>query len=212
MTGPRAAGTVRTRLLDAADALFYAEGVHSVGIGRVLEQADVAKASLYSTFGSKDELVRAYLVERGRKLRERVEKRVEGVEGARAKILAVFDLLSERMAQGSFRGCPFVNACAEGPPGPSPAREEAALYRGWRSGLFARLARDLGVTEPLEVGQQLSLLYDGALVGASMDSDRTASERARALATLVIDAHTPRKAAAASTARSSKRRRPTKTS
>ena len=51
----------RERLLAAADELFYAEGVQSVGIDRVIERAGVAKASLYSTFGSKEELVRAYL-------------------------------------------------------------------------------------------------------------------------------------------------------
>ena len=51
----------RERLLKAADELFYAEGINSVGIDRVIERADVARASLYSTFGSKDELIRAYL-------------------------------------------------------------------------------------------------------------------------------------------------------
>ena len=54
----------RERLLKAADELFYAEGINSVGIDRVIERADVARASLYSTFGSKDELIRAYLEQR----------------------------------------------------------------------------------------------------------------------------------------------------
>ena len=54
----------RERLLAAANELFYNEGVHTVGIDRVIEQAGVAKASLYNTFGSKDELVRAYLESR----------------------------------------------------------------------------------------------------------------------------------------------------
>src|SRR3979411_3391553 len=53
--------SVRDRLLAAADELFYEEGVHVVGIDRIVERAGVAKASLYSTFGSKEELVRAYL-------------------------------------------------------------------------------------------------------------------------------------------------------
>ena len=53
--------SARERLLAAANELFYNEGVHTVGIDRVIEQAGVAKASLYNTFGSKDELVRAYL-------------------------------------------------------------------------------------------------------------------------------------------------------
>ncbi|HEY4188196.1 MAG TPA: helix-turn-helix domain-containing protein, partial [Polyangia bacterium] len=54
-------GSPRDRLLSAANELFYEEGVRAVGIDRVIERAGVAKASLYSTFGSKEELVRSYL-------------------------------------------------------------------------------------------------------------------------------------------------------
>jgi len=53
--------SARERLLAAADQLFYAEGVHVVGVDRIAERADVTKATLYNTFGSKEELVRAYL-------------------------------------------------------------------------------------------------------------------------------------------------------
>ena len=48
---------VRDRLLDAADRLFYREGVGAVGIDRVLAEAGAAKASLYQHFGCKDLLV-----------------------------------------------------------------------------------------------------------------------------------------------------------
>ena len=54
-------GSARGRLLDAANQLFYEEGVHTVGVDRVVERAGVAKATLYTLFGSKDGLVRAYL-------------------------------------------------------------------------------------------------------------------------------------------------------
>jgi len=59
---PRA--SARERLLQAASELFYEEGVNTVGIDRVIERAGVAKASLYNTFGSKDELIHAYLKSR----------------------------------------------------------------------------------------------------------------------------------------------------
>jgi AcrR family transcriptional regulator len=53
--------TPRARLLEAADRLFYDEGICTVGVDRILKEADVARASLYTTYGSKDELVGAYL-------------------------------------------------------------------------------------------------------------------------------------------------------
>src|SRR5690348_13294799 len=70
----------RERLLDAASELFYAEGIQSVGIDRVIERAGVAKASLYSTFGSKEELVRAYLDQRGERVMRRLRAGVDAVD------------------------------------------------------------------------------------------------------------------------------------
>jgi len=55
------AGSARHRVLTTASALFYAEGVHAVGIDRIIAEAGVAKATFYYHFPAKDELVRAYL-------------------------------------------------------------------------------------------------------------------------------------------------------
>src|SRR6201996_9792456 len=82
--------SARERLLDAADELFYEEGIHIVGIDRVIEKAGVAKASLYSTFGSKDELVRAYLTRRYQRRRARIETWVDRYDEPRDRLLAVF--------------------------------------------------------------------------------------------------------------------------
>src|SRR5580693_3603264 len=82
--------SARERLLAAANELFYNEGVHTVGIDRVIEQAGVAKASLYNTFGSKDELVRAYLETRHASLTQRITQAVERYDTPRERLLAVF--------------------------------------------------------------------------------------------------------------------------
>src|SRR3954469_13004950 len=87
MSTSKLEGSARERLLAAASELFYAEGVHTVGIDRVIERAGVAKASLYSTFGSKEELVRAYLERGAAARRERVTERLARHDEPRAKIL-----------------------------------------------------------------------------------------------------------------------------
>src|SRR5689334_24384056 len=87
--------SARERLLAAANELFYAHGVHTVGIDRIIEHAGVAKASLYSTFGSKEELVRAYLDARGLRRRDRILERIGRQGDPRRKILSVFELLGE---------------------------------------------------------------------------------------------------------------------
>jgi AcrR family transcriptional regulator len=187
----KADGTVRERLLSAADELFYAEGVHTVGIDRIIEKAGVAKASLYGTFGSKDELVRAYLEGRAAARRARIEARLARVEGARPKILAVFDLLGERMEEPSFRGCAFVNATAEGPREDCKVRDVALGSRAWVRSLFEALSADLGVEDPEKTARCLQVFYDGAMTAASMEGDRRVVADARALAEALLDAHAP---------------------
>src|ERR1700704_5642583 len=83
----------RERLLAAADELFYAEGVHTVGIDRAIERAGLAKATLYSIFGSKDELVRAYLTRRHLASRENMTRQLASYQTPRERLLGVFDVL-----------------------------------------------------------------------------------------------------------------------
>src|ERR1700689_5967393 len=89
------APSARERLLAAASELFYAEGVHTVGFDRVIERAGVAKASLYNTFGSKDELVRAYLEGRHAATSARITRYLERYSDPRERLLGVFEAQGE---------------------------------------------------------------------------------------------------------------------
>src|ERR1041384_53728 len=94
--------SARDRLLASADELFYREGVHVVGIDRVIEHAGVAKASLYNSFGSKDELIRAYLRGRHAAIEQRVTEGLTAYATPRDKILGVFDLQASRFADPDY--------------------------------------------------------------------------------------------------------------
>jgi AcrR family transcriptional regulator len=192
-------GSARERLLAAANELFYAEGIHTVGIDRVIERAGVAKASLYATFGSKEELVRAYLELRGQSRRERITRRIETLEGPRARILAVFDVLGETAAEPGFRGCAFVNASAEAPRQESKVSEAREGSRTWLRGLLIGLSRELGAKDPERLGRRLALVYDGAIVGASVDRDPSIVHEARAIAETLVELEVPLAAASKTT-------------
>src|SRR5256885_4985988 len=99
--------SARERLLAAADQLFYAEGVHVVGVDRLVERAGVTKATLYNTFGSKEELVRAYLEQHLRRRQERIARILAAHGTPRARILGVFGEVEELLAGSKFRGCRF---------------------------------------------------------------------------------------------------------
>jgi AcrR family transcriptional regulator len=177
----------RDRLLAAANELFYAEGVQTVGIDRIIEHAGVAKASLYNTFGSKEELVRAYLEGRHQRTKERLARDLAMYDDPRDKLLGVFDSQAKVLADPSFRGCAFASASAEAPAG-SKVVAATEDYRRWVRELFTGLARDAGAADPAALACQLQLLYDGLSLSGRMDHDRTSAMVARAAAAALLDA------------------------
>lgn len=185
--GHETKGSARDRLLAAANELFYAEGVQTVGIDRVIEHAGVAKASLYNTFGSKENLVRAYLDGRHQATLADLRRVVEGRDDARQRLLAVFDAQAEAFAAPGFRGCAFVTASAEAPDG-GAIRRAADDFRTDIRALFTELARQAGASDPAQLGRQLQLLYDGAGLSAQLDRDPRAAAAARAAAEALLDA------------------------
>ena len=182
--------SARERLLAAADELFYEQGIHTVGIDRIIERAGVAKASLYSAFGSKDELVRAYLESRDESRRVRVQAAVDRHTDPRARLLAVFDSLAKTVALPTFRGCAFANASAESD-AESVAAEVTRTARRWLQDLLVELTTAVGVGDPRSLAIQLTLLYDGALVQSRLDHDPARGAAARAAAEVLVDAALP---------------------
>jgi AcrR family transcriptional regulator len=184
-TGGRA--SARERLLAAADELFYAEGVQSVGIDRIIEHAGVAKASLYNVFGSKEALVNAYLESRHCDTIVRLKAAVARHRDPRKRLLAVFEAQGELFAEPGFRGCAILTATAEAADG-SVIDKAADSYRAEMLALFTDLAREVGVANPGRLARQLHLVYDGAGVAARMDHDPSIARSARAAADALLDA------------------------
>src|ERR1700693_4580067 len=185
--------SARDRLLAAADELFYAEGVHVVGVDRIVQRAGVTKASLYNTFGSKDELVRIYLENHFRRRQSRIAQILAAHNTPRERLLAVFAEVEGLLAGSAFRGCRFISAAAESRPGDA-GEVVAEKYRAWLWSLFTDLARAVGASDPKQVGRQLFLLYEGAAVAARMDQDRGAAAKAvRSAVQALLDAAIPPK-------------------
>lgn len=178
--------SARERLLNAANELFYEEGVHTVGIDRVIERAGVAKATLYSSFGSKEELVVAYLKARHEFTRDRMERELEGrFMTPREKLVGVFEIQGSNFVPG-FRGCAFVGASAESPAG-GAVEGAADEFRAWVRELFFHLAHDAGAKDPRALAQELTLLYDGAGLSAWMDRDPSAALAAANAAHVLVE-------------------------
>jgi AcrR family transcriptional regulator len=183
----------RERLLAAADRLFYEEGVCTVGIDRILEEADVARASLYSTYGSKDELIRAYLQKRSEDWRALVAEALPTRwDNPRDRMLGIFELMAEWFNTPDYRGCPFINASAEAAV-TDVVSEVCDFHREWLRDLFSRLGKEVGLEDPEGLSAQLVLLCDGAMVGAQLDKSIPPGQAALSAAGALIDAATRRR-------------------
>jgi AcrR family transcriptional regulator len=183
--------SARERLLASASELFYAEGVHTVGVDRIVAHAGVAKATLYTLFGSKDGLVQAYLTARHDRARERMSRELAvRYETPRERLLGVFEVQGLLFVEPGFRGCAFVGANAEVTDGTS-VKEATERYRAWVRSLFLDLAREAGAAEPERLAAQLVLLYDGAGISAWMDHDPDTAQTSTSVAATLVDAAIP---------------------
>jgi AcrR family transcriptional regulator len=185
-TPPAAESAVRQRILDTASTLFYQRGVRAVGVDLVVAESGVAKTSLYRHFGTKDDLIVAFLE------REDVEfwAQWDDVAARHAndpagEIEAHMRWIGKRLARANYRGCPQINVAAEFAEADHPAREVARRHMQAMRKRLAELARRLGAARPSELAAQLGVLVNGAFVSASMltpdEAPRVLLASARAL-------------------------------
>ena len=166
---------VRDRLLDAADRLFYREGVRAVGIDRVLAEADAAKASLYQHFGGKDQLVASCLERRTVDARANIEAYLADTPSSQ-RALKFFDWVVEWAESKDFRGCPLQHTLSELTDAAHPARAIAQGQREWFTERFLEWTRAAGVKDVRATAHALVVLFDGAVAGSEVDGPQRASD------------------------------------
>jgi AcrR family transcriptional regulator len=161
------ASAPRERLLRTAVDLFYREGIHSVGVDRILAEAGVTRATMYRHFKGKEDLVEAYLAVEDETIRGYFSA-AEATAAPDADLLElIIDGIAEDIARYHTRGCPFINAAAEYPDPDSPVRRLVTEHRRWFRAALEHAAA--GHANPPEIAASLALLRDAALVGGYLD-------------------------------------------
>jgi AcrR family transcriptional regulator len=179
----------RTRVLDAAEELFYGRGIQSVGMDAIRDASGVPLKRLYQLFPAKEQLVEAYLERFDRRWRSHLARYVQRHPDPQQRILAVFDWLHKRAREPGFRGCPWINSYGElgavSPPVAAQARRHKEAFRAYLHGLVAAA----GLPEP--VTDHLYLLAEGAVVTAAIFHTPEPVLRARAAAAQLLAAPQP---------------------
>jgi AcrR family transcriptional regulator len=176
------------RVLATADRLFYEGGIQATGVDLIVEEAGVSKATLYSHFRTKDDLVVDYLTRRSRDWQSLLTTELEQRGGTpRDRVGIIFDALGEQFQSESYRGCPFINAEAECGSF-HPAHGVTINHRAWVMSLFRSLASQAGAAEADRVARRLNMLYDGAMSSAQSEPQVDWAGEAKEAALVILGA------------------------
>ncbi|MFD1712996.1 TetR/AcrR family transcriptional regulator [Amnibacterium flavum] len=162
---PRRPSAAKVRLLEVADRLFYAEGIHTVGIDRIISEAGVTKATFYKQYGSKDRLILEYIRGRDRQVRDSLTETAATSPSAEATLRTLVDAIVADLSRRDFRGCPFLNAAAEFADENHPVRRAIGEHRDWFTEFLESHLQRMGHPTPGAAADELYLLRDGAMGG-----------------------------------------------
>ena len=157
------------KILDTASRLFYNQGYNATGINQIIEEADVAKATLYQHFKSKDDLLLRYLEIKFEQTISRLRYVASTRSAAKEKISAIFEMLAENADSKGFRGCNFLNIAGEIPMENTRVYDVIRQQKNEIRALFAEIIKT-DATSEAEI-QRTNSLADGIYIlfdGASM--------------------------------------------
>lgn len=160
--------SVRDQIVETACRLFYTQGYNLTGINQVIEEAGVAKASLYYHFPSKEDLCVEYLKQRYRVFWcGKLEECLEGVADARERILKTFQCRADFMLETNYGGCAYIRIIAELPQGNEKIRAQVRLQKDKQRKFFldeVKNIKGIGPEQAQDLADAIFLLYDGAVM------------------------------------------------
>lgn len=180
--------TTRDHILEAADQLFYAEGLAAVTMDRIAARAGVTKKTVYYHFRSKDELLGAYLDSRHDPVMERYRGWAGTSGSVCERLQRMFRELAEACAVGKWRGCGFVRLACEladlpGHPACVAARRHKSAFEEWIRSMLEREGRP----DSDRLAKALTVLLDGAIVSVLIHRNRAYAEAAASAAGDLLD-------------------------
>ncbi|OWJ94573.1 TetR family transcriptional regulator [Pseudomonas sp. A46] len=177
---------VRERLLDTAEDLIYRTGISATGMDLLVKTSGVARKSIYTHFGTKDDLVEAVLRRRDERWMDWFRTEVRRAESPEAQLLALFMVLRQWFGSDGFRGCAFVNTAGETGDPDDPVRQVAREHKEKLLGFVREICLDFGADYPDALARQLLILIEGAINAAHLLGDPSYADDAQAMARALI--------------------------
>lgn len=158
----------RQRLLGTATRIFYANGIHSVGVDRIIAEANITRATFYRHFPSKDDLVVAYLQEVHQMERGGITAAIAAHPTPSDALLAIADGIATNLQSPGFRGCAFLNAAAEFPDVEHPVHKQIIAHRQWFLDTLTTLMAQVAEESSDAAARHFVMLRDGAMAAGCL--------------------------------------------
>ncbi|AUD05821.1 TetR/AcrR family transcriptional regulator [Spirosoma pollinicola] len=171
---------VRQRILDTAARLFHQQGYNSTGINQLIDEAGVAKASLYQHFRTKEAILKAYLEQASQSWFANVNAILGQPISTKEKVLALFDMMHDFSLSVDFRGCNFQNAVVEVGIQDTATRQVIVEHKSRMGRVFAELLPDAGLAD------EVTLLFEGALITSQLYHSLEPIEQAKKVVSRII--------------------------
>lgn len=175
--------SVRDQIIETASRLFYTQGYGNTGINQIIEEAGIAKASLYQHFRSKEDLLIDYLELAGIRMNDRLQAATELYDTPVGKIAAIFDVLEELTQRNTYNGCRFLNIIAEMPMADQRVREQVLAQKDSVRNLFREVLRPI---KKDGMADELYLLFEAVLSTTKIHREKWPVELARRMAMRLI--------------------------
>jgi AcrR family transcriptional regulator len=180
---------MREKILVTASNLFESRGIQASGVDTIIAEAGIAKATLYKHYPSKNLLVTAYLRDKSDRFYEWLNSRlVSKKENSVEILITLCELVEQWIMTPEFHGLPFHIASVEFPNPDHPINQYSAVLAVELQGYLAKIAATAGAKDPEALGQQLTILFEGAALVERLSPGAGAAKRAKNAAITLIRA------------------------
>jgi AcrR family transcriptional regulator len=157
--------SVREQIIETANRLFYNQGYNLTGINQIVEEAGVAKASLYYHFPSKEDLCIAYLKKRYENWSALLAKFLQGITDPKESIIKCFECRAQYLLDTNYGGCSYIRIVAEMPQRSEKINQQVILNKEKQRRFFTDHLKKIKRTTAFSVSDlsnTIFLLFDGA--------------------------------------------------
>jgi AcrR family transcriptional regulator len=159
--------TMREHIIQTASRLFHEQGYNLTGVNQIIEEAGIAKASLYYHFPSKEDLCVAYLQWRNEKWFSELFQYLRLSDDPKMRIIRTFDFRAIHLRNNSFGGCSCIKIISELPMRGKKIDQQVRLQKEKQRQFFMDLTRRLSGVQKKDcvtLTDRIFLFFDGGTV------------------------------------------------